>query len=112
MKRNVSGDSRTYFRTSPTGIVNITNATLRTLVQRAYEINPPFERFQLVVATMTPLVHADNDLADRSAPRFDVQGTVPEGSKPGDQYAMLRALLADRFKLRAHRNCALSLSTP
>ena len=103
VKRNVSGDSRTYFLTPPTGIVTITNATLRTLVQRAYEIDPVLERFQLVVATMTPLVHADNDLADRSAPRFDVQGSVPEGSQPGDQYAMLRTLLADRFNLQAHR---------
>lgn len=103
VKRNISGSTRTTFRTPPAGILTITNATLRTLVQRAYEIEPLLERFQLVVATMTPLVHADNDLADLSAPRFDVQGTVPDGRKPGDQYARLRALLADRFKLHAHR---------
>ena len=46
----------------------------------AFEIDSSLERFQLVVAADTPLVHGDSALADNSAPRFDVQGTVPEGS--------------------------------
>ena len=103
VKRNMNGGTRTTFRTPAAGIVMITNATLRSLITSAYQIDAVLERFQLVVAAKTPLVHADNALDDSSAPRFDVQGTVPEGSEPGQQYAMLRTLLAERFKLRAHR---------
>jgi uncharacterized protein (TIGR03435 family) len=34
--------------------------------------------------------------------RYDVVGKVPQGSTPDDHKAMLRSLLADRFKLEAH----------
>lgn len=34
--------------------------------------------------------------------RFDVQATFPEGTPPGQANVMLRALLADRFKLAVH----------
>ena len=61
------------------------------------------ERFQFVVAAKTPLVNGNNNLDDLSAPRFDVQGRIPDAAPPDQQYAMLRALLAERFSLRAHR---------
>lgn len=104
VKRNVSGESRTSYSIPPKGVVNITNTTLRMLVARAYGITPMLERFQLVVAAKTPLVRADNDLDDAmSAPRFDVQGKIPDIAQPGDPYEMLRTLLAERFSLRTHR---------
>ncbi len=34
---------------------------------------------------------------------YDIVATMPEGSKKGDAQAMLQALLAERFKLVAHR---------
>jgi len=38
--------------------------------------------------------------------RFDVEATLPEGASKDDVPAMLQALLADRFKLVAHRETA------
>ena len=35
--------------------------------------------------------------------RFDIDATIPAGSKPGDAQLMLQTLLADRFKLTFHR---------
>jgi len=36
--------------------------------------------------------------------RFDIEATLPEGATKDDAPAMLQALLADRFKLNAHRD--------
>jgi uncharacterized protein (TIGR03435 family) len=38
--------------------------------------------------------------------RFDIEATLPEGASKDDVPAMLQALLADRFKLVAHRETA------
>jgi uncharacterized protein (TIGR03435 family) len=35
--------------------------------------------------------------------RFDIEATIPPGSKPGDAQLMLQTLLAERFKLTFHR---------
>ena len=35
--------------------------------------------------------------------RFDIEATIPAGSKPGDAQLMLQTLLAERFKLTFHR---------
>jgi uncharacterized protein (TIGR03435 family) len=36
--------------------------------------------------------------------RFDIEATLPEGASKNDAPAMLRALLAERFKLTSHRD--------
>src|SRR5450755_4174789 len=67
--------------------VNIASFTLRDLMVRAYGVKP----------------------AQVSGPdwifmeRFDVKATLPAGSTTNDIPEMLQTLLADRFKLKIHR---------
>jgi uncharacterized protein (TIGR03435 family) len=104
IKRNASDDTRTTYRLPPSGIVSITNASVRMLVARAYEIEPMMERFTLLVPQDHPLFRgANTPLEYSTGPRFDVQAKIPDGAPSGQQYAMLRTLLAERFKLRVHK---------
>jgi uncharacterized protein (TIGR03435 family) len=103
VKRNTSGESRTYFQVPPAGTVNITNANVRALIREAFEIDPSAELYLLVPPVGNSLISAGKTIQEiTSGPRFDVQGRIPE-EKPGQQRAMLRTLLAERFKLRVHR---------
>jgi uncharacterized protein (TIGR03435 family) len=103
VKRNMSGDSTMRFQVPPNGTVAITNSPLRMLITVAYEIELLTDRFRLVDASNSVLLRGGSLSDELSAPRFDVQGKAPDGSQPGQQYAMLRTLLAERFKLRAHK---------
>jgi uncharacterized protein (TIGR03435 family) len=103
VKRNTSGDSRTLVQVPSAGTVNITNANVRTLLREAYEIDATVERYVLVPPPANPLMSAGRTNADITGdPRFDVQAPIPD-DRAGQQRAMLRALLAERFKLRVHR---------
>ena len=103
VKRNTSGDSRTYFQIPAAGTVNITNANVRMLIRDAYEIDPSMETHLLVPPQGNPLISTGTTIPELvGGPRFDVQGRIPD-DKPGQQRAMLRTLLAERFKLRVHR---------
>ena len=102
VKRNMSDETEGIMRMSAIGIVSITNASAKLLVPFAYEIPLNVERFLVVDASNSPLLRGDRPFAS-SLPRFDIQGKIPEGAPPGQQYTMLRALLADRFKLRARK---------
>ena len=95
VKRNTSGDSRTHVQVPSAGTVNITNAAVRTLIREAYEIDPTVELYVLVPPPVNPLIST-------GAPRFDVQARIPD-DRSGQERAMLRTLLAERFKLRVHR---------
>jgi hypothetical protein len=100
VKRNVSGESRTYFRVRPQGIVTITNVTLRGLTREAYNVDRFNERFTLIAGQGGRL--PGNDADPTMSARFDIQGKPPDDAAPGQQYLMLRSLLAERFKLRVH----------
>ena len=102
VKRNVSGDTMTRYQVPPNGTVNITNATVRQLIERAFALDPRMTRSTLIVPANNSLVRGGDLREDLAAPRFDIQGKIPEGSKPGSSQLMLRTLLADRFKLRVH----------
>jgi len=95
IKRNVTGNFGWAFRMPPTGQINITNATLDMIVRQAYQLEESSAHFRLIVPMDNPLF-SSFDL------RFDIQAKPPENAQPGQQHAMLRTLLADRFKLRAH----------
>ncbi len=69
------------------GRVDIGYASLRDLVMQAYDVKP----FQ---------VTAPDWMATQ---RFDILAKMPEGATKEQVPAMLRALLEDRFKLKAHR---------
>ena len=67
-----------------------TNSTLRMLIRNAYSAEYPMDG-QMVGGP--PWMDTD---------RFDVLATVPTGASSADVKAMVRSLLADRFKLRVH----------
>ncbi len=98
VKRNVGQEgSMTLLRLppTPTGAVSVSNVPLWMLIQWAYELEESTAGWKLIPPP------------DKQAflweARFDIQAKPPDGAAPGQQYAMLRALLADRFKLRVHR---------
>ena len=97
VKRNTSDHARMQIGIQPGGRYTATNASARQLIQNAYGLQP----FQI---TGAPAWLAD---------RFDVVAKGEPGGQPGPgslfaiqqgpsrQQLMLRALLADRFKLKA-----------
>jgi bla regulator protein blaR1 len=88
VKPNKSGDQRVMMQLPPTGRLTATNIPLRLLLRQAYDV----QDFQIV--------GGPNWL---NSDRFDIVAKTPEGMTSPEQIRpMLRALLADRFKLVAH----------
>ena len=87
VKPNKSGDVRTNIQVLPSGRLIATNLPLRALVYYAWRI----QMFEL-----------DGGPGWVASDRFDVAATFPEGTPTDQVRLMLRALLADRFKLRTH----------
>jgi uncharacterized protein (TIGR03435 family) len=88
VKPNKSGDGRVMLSLPPTGRLTATNVTLRLLMRPAFDV----QDFQMVGGPSW----LDSD-------RFDVVAKAPEGVvEPEHVRPMLRALLADRFKLVTH----------
>lgn len=95
VKSNKSGDGRVMIGGQP-GRFNMTNVPLRQIIQLAYQIQP----FQLIGA---PNWASDDrfDVVAKPPANVPPAGPLAAGS-PGPLQYMLRNLLADRFKLRAH----------
>ena len=88
VKPNKSGDQRVMIQTPPNGRYTATNVALRMLLRQAFDV----QDFQIV--------GGPNWLA---TDRFDIVAKAPDGITGPDQIRpMVRALLADRFKLVAH----------
>lgn len=94
VKPNKSGDTAVRFRLQPGGRLNALNVTMRDLIQFAYVVQP----FQIEGGPSW----LDSD-------RFDVMAKV-EGEIPplppgqlGPVQLMMQNLLAERFKLKVHR---------
>jgi uncharacterized protein (TIGR03435 family) len=87
VKPNTSGDFRVRGGTQGR-IYTAVNMPLRRIVATAYEVQ--LESFRLV---------GDQALL---SDRFDITATFPESATARDVPAMLRALLAERFKLVVH----------
>lgn len=88
VKPNKSGDQRTMIQMPPTGRFTATNIPLRFLLRQAYAV----QDFQIV--------GGPNWLA---SDRFDIVAKPPDGMTGPEQIRpMLRALLAERFKLVTH----------
>jgi uncharacterized protein (TIGR03435 family) len=88
VKSNRSGDSHWYIRIAPGGKLLAKNATLRSLVLQAYEV----QDFQL---TGGP--------AWLTSGRFDIEGRGPGSPVPSQVLQMLQTLLGDRFQLKVRR---------
>src|SRR4051794_30265187 len=97
IKPNNSGDGRVFFQMQP-GRMTMTNVTLKLLIRQAYQL----QDFQI---TGGP--------GWLTSDHFDVNAKMPEGfvptpgppeagSGPGPVQLMMRALLAERFKLGVH----------
>jgi uncharacterized protein (TIGR03435 family) len=88
VKQNISGSERTSTRGGqPNGSWSATNVRLKAVIARAYEVR----EFQ--IAGGPDWVNFD---------RFDIEGRGSEGTPTRLRLPMLRALLADRFKLVSH----------
>jgi uncharacterized protein (TIGR03435 family) len=68
--------------------VDIANLTLMDLIRMAYEVKP----YQMAASERV-----------KGGERWDIQAKLPEGATAAQIPAMLQALLAERFKLAAHR---------
>jgi uncharacterized protein (TIGR03435 family) len=87
VKRNDSASANSSSRNLG-GRYTATNVTVIQMLRNAYGI----QEFQ--IAGGPGWVGID---------RFDIDATIPAGSKPGDAQLMLQTLLAERFKLTFHR---------
>ena len=91
VKRNTSGEGFTTLRMAPP-LPGYTNAPVRQVIVRAYGVQP----YQVV--------GGPSWLTDR----FDITGKAPDDSTPAQMNLMFQSLLADRFKLRVHREARQS----
>lgn len=87
VKPNPSGAAQMIVKTPPSGVVHATNVNARFLIRYAFDI-PDF------------LIVGANDW--KATEHFEIAAKAPEGSDEAVIRAMFRALLADRFRLRAH----------
>jgi len=86
IKRNKS-DEQPFGTIGQPGRVTFTNLALRDLIRRSYRLS----EFQVLGGPSWI-----------NAERFDVLAKVNGNPSVNERWAMLRALLADRFKLKAH----------
>lgn len=91
IKVNASGDTTSFYSIPPSGRISITNAQLRDIVIQAFQVNRQTARFVLAGGPERIM-----------ATRFDISAKPPDDAPPGQALAMLRALLTQRFGLRAH----------
>lgn len=105
VRQNRSNETETTWRVPVAGIMSVINATAKTLVLIAYEIPPAMERFLLIDDSNSPLLRgkAVVSVLSPETPRFDIQGKILDGAPSGQQFVMLRTLMAERFKLRARK---------
>jgi len=87
VKRNVSGDPRSGTRTLPGGRIAITNRLLRDIVRQAYGAN------DIEVVGGPDWIDTD---------RWDITATAGPDHADAALDQMIRSLLEERYKLRAH----------
>ncbi len=87
VKPNTSGSARSDWDRDPSGRVTLINVTLRHLIRDAYGV-------------------IDSQIAGGPAwldvDRFDVIAKPPDGSQAAQSASMMKALLAERFRLVTH----------
>jgi uncharacterized protein (TIGR03435 family) len=86
VKPNNSGEQGSGTQWQPNGSLYATNLTLKSVIARAYEVR----EFQVDGPGWV------------SSDRFDITARAREGTPDSSRPAMLRSLLAERFKLAAH----------
>ena len=96
IKPNKSGDGRVMIGLQPGGRFTAANVTLRMLIRNAYQL----QDFQ--IAGGPEWMSSDHYDINAKAEDGAVAGPPPPPGQPGPIQLMLRALLAERFKLAAH----------
>jgi bla regulator protein blaR1 len=89
VKRNTSGEQRASFGPRGSQLV-VVNNTLFNIIRNAWGIQ-------------ANQILGGPDWVRSEAERFDITAKAPEGTRPDQMLSMMQALLADRFKLRVHR---------
>jgi uncharacterized protein (TIGR03435 family) len=74
--------------TSDPGRIRFANASLKSLIQTAYEVRP----YQIEAPSWL------------DSARFDIEATIPSGTTRAQADLMLQNLLAERFQLKLHRS--------
>jgi len=90
VKPNGSGDNATFIQILPGGRFLASNASLRALIQAAYQFE--FQEFQIMGGE-----------GWMDSERFDIDARAGAERPPNQLSAMVRALLATRFKLVTRR---------
>jgi uncharacterized protein (TIGR03435 family) len=96
IKPNNSGDGRIMMGMQPGGRFTASNVTLIQLIRNAYQLQP-----NQIVGGADWMTNDHYDIAAK-AEDGSVTGPPPPPGQPGPVQLMLRALLAERFKLVAH----------
>ena len=103
VKRNVSGAPGGKIQIPPFGgPVTYINVPLRVLIRDAYQLDAYAEQYKFDPGRYVSIIGSPGASA-ANLPKFDVQAKPPDNTHPDDRRAMMRALLADRFKLRVRR---------
>lgn len=90
VKLNRSGDTRWFGSAAgQSQFVRLTNWPVSRIIAHAYGIDPGFEQFKLAGGPGSIL-----------SATFDINAKRPDGVPAGQNFAMLRTLLADRFGLK------------
>ena len=104
VKHNTSGASLLTNRRSA-GRVEMSNITLEALVLEAFGIPQNVARHLVVGGVIDPATNCTRHCSTKQevlSARFDISATFPEDTPSGVTPLMVRTLLADRFKLKAH----------
>jgi uncharacterized protein (TIGR03435 family) len=97
VKLNKSGDGRVFFGMQPGGRFTATNVTLRMLIRNAYQL----QDFQ--ISGGPGWLASDRfDIVAKGDADFGGPFAAAQRQGPGPLQLMLRALLAERFKLTVH----------
>ena len=101
VKPNTSGAVGGKVQIPPAGAITYINVPLRMLIRDAYQVDPYAESYKLDPGRFVGIIGSPI-AAQPNVPRFDVIGKPPDNTLPSERRAMMRVLLADRFKLRVH----------
>lgn len=103
IRHNTSGDNMGFPSRWTPGRYSAINTRLDSLVLEAFGI-PRQLAHHFVVGGLRPDVSCTRNCSSREevlGARFDIQATLPEGVPQSQQRSILRALLEDRFTLKA-----------
>jgi uncharacterized protein (TIGR03435 family) len=100
VKKNTSGDSRANMRTQPGGRLVVTNARLKGLIAEAFGMAIPPSLIDSRILGGPDWIGSERyDINAKASTEFKPS---PDGP-PRELLLMIRSLLEERFKLKAHR---------